>query len=106
MTTSGVYSFSVSTTDIVREAMLNIGKLGEAESPSAQEYTDCLRKLNMLAKQWMAKQDFAPGLKMWKRRHGDLFLSSTTGQYNLGFTGDHWTNTSFLQTTTATAAAL
>jgi hypothetical protein len=105
MATSGVYTFSVNSTDIIREAMLNIGKLGEAENPTSQEFTDCLRKLNMLAKQWMAKQDFAPGLKMWKRRHGDLFLSTTTGKYNLGFTGDHWTNTSFLAFTTATALA-
>jgi hypothetical protein len=90
MTTSGSYSFSVSTNDIIREAMLNCGKLGEAETPSAQEFTDVQRKLNMLAKQWMAKQDFAPGLKMWKRRHGDLILSSSRFAYNLGPSGDNW----------------
>jgi hypothetical protein len=90
MTTSGVYSFTVSTNDVVREAMLNIGKLGEAENPSAQESTDVTRKLNMLAKQWMAKQDFAPGLKMWKRRHGDLMLSQSRNAYNLGPSGDNW----------------
>jgi len=106
MATSGVYTFTVSQNDIVREAMLNIGKLGEAENPSAQEFTDVGRKLNMLCKQWMAKQDFAPGLKMWKRRHGDLFLSNSTGQYNLGPTGDNWTNQSYLQFTTANAVAL
>jgi hypothetical protein len=90
MATSGVYSFSVTTNDLVREAMLNIGKLGEAETPSAQELTDVSRKLNMLAKQWMAKQDFAPGLKMWKRRHGDLMLSQSRFSYNLGPSGDNW----------------
>lgn len=105
MTTSGVYTFTVNTNDIVREAMLNVGKLGEAETPSAQEYTDCSRKLNMLAKQWMAKQDFAPGLKMWKRRHGNLFLSMSQFKYGLGPSGDHWTETSFQQNTTATAVA-
>jgi len=105
MATSGSYSFVVTTNDIVREAMLNIGKLGEAENPSAQEFADVSRKLNMLAKQWMAKQDFAPGLKMWKRRHGNLYLSNSTGQYNLGPSGDNWTNTSFIQDTTATAIA-
>jgi hypothetical protein len=104
MTTSGSYSFSVQSTDIVREAMLNIGKLGEAENPTAQEYSDCLRKLNMLAKQWMSKQDFAPGLKMWKRRHGDLFLSNSTGQLLMG-PGGNWTNSSFLQFTAANAIA-
>lgn len=105
MTTSGTYSFTVTRDDIIREAMLNIGKLGEAEVPTAQETTDCARKLNMLVKQWMGKADFAPGLKMWTRRHGDLFLSNATGQYNLGPTGDNWTNQSYQRQTTATAAA-
>jgi hypothetical protein len=90
MATSGSYSFSVNSTQIVTDAMLNIGKLGEAEVPTAQEYVDCLLKLNMLAKQWMAKQDFAPGLKMWKRRHGDLMLSTSRFSYNLGPAGDNW----------------
>ena len=104
MTTSGTYTFSVSRDDIIREAMLNLGKLGEAEVPTAQEVTDCARKLNMLVKQWMAKQDFAPGLKVWTRRHADLFLSNSTGQYNLGPSGDHWTNQSYTRTLTANAA--
>src|SRR5689334_21394732 len=105
MTTSGVYSFSVTRDDIIREAMLNCGKLGENENPTAQEVVDCARKLNMMAKQWMGRQDFAPGLKMWTRRHGDLFLSNSTGTYNLGPTGDNWTTQSFQQQTTAAAAA-
>jgi hypothetical protein len=90
MTTSGTFSFTVNTADIVREMMLNVGAIGEAEVPTAQEYTDCVRKLNMMAKQWMGKQDFAPGLKMWTRQRGDLFLSYTKYQYALGPAGDNW----------------
>jgi len=90
MATSGVYSFAVTTNDLVREAMLNLGKLGEAETPTAQEFSDVSRKLNLLSKQWMAKQDFAPGLKMWKRRHGDMMLSQSRFSYNLGPSGDNW----------------
>jgi len=105
MPTSGTYTFSVSRDDIIREAMLNLGKLGEAEVPTAQEVTDCARKLNMLVKQWMAKQDFAPGLKVWTRRHADMFLSNSTGTYNLGPSGDHWTNQSYTRTLTANASA-
>lgn len=103
MPTSGTFTFSVSRDDIIREAMLNLGKLGEAEVPTAQEVTDCSRKLNMLVKQWMAKQDFAPGLKVWTRRHGDLFLSNSTGTYNLGPSGDHWTLQSYTRTLAANA---
>jgi hypothetical protein len=87
---SGNYDFTVNAADIVREAMLNIGAIGEGEVATAQEYTDCLRKLNMIVKQWMGKQDFAPGLKMWTRQRGDLFLGWMKYQYQLGPTGDNW----------------
>jgi hypothetical protein len=90
MTTSGVYSFSVSRDDIIYESMVNVGALGEGETATAQEVTDCARKLNMIVKQWMGKQDFAPGLKMWTRQRGDLFLLSNRGRYLLGPTGDDW----------------
>lgn len=72
MTTSGVYSFSVTRDQIVRLAMLNIGQLQDIEVPTAQELTDCSMFLNMMVKQWMGKADFAPGLKTWTRRHGHL----------------------------------
>ena len=90
MATSGTYSFTVSLTDIITEMMLNVGALGEAEVPTSQEFTDCQRKLNMLVKQWMGKQDFAPGLKMWTRTRGDLFLGFLMHDYRLGPTGDNW----------------
>jgi len=70
--------------------MLNVGAIGEAETPTAQEFSDCARKLNMMVKQWMGRQDFAPGLKMWTRSRGDLFLSYNQYQYALGPTGDQW----------------
>lgn len=90
MTTSGTWTFTVVRDDIIREAMLNVGAIGEAEVPTAQEVTDCARKLNMLVKQWMGTQDFAPGLKMWTRQRADLFLSSSKGVYALGPSGDNW----------------
>ena len=53
MALSGTYAFSVTITDIIREAMLNVGAIGEGEVPTAQEFTDCQRKANMLVKQMM-----------------------------------------------------
>jgi hypothetical protein len=88
--TSGSFSFSVTQSDIVREMMLNVGAIGENEVPTPQEYADCARKLNMLVKQWQGKQDFAPGLKMWTRQRGDLFLGYTKHEYQLGPQGDNW----------------
>lgn len=90
MATSGAYTFTVSRDDVIREAMLNIGKIGDTESPTPTETTDCARKLNMLLKQWMGRLDFAPGLKMWTRYRGDLFLSSSKGIYTLSPSGDNW----------------
>lgn len=90
MTTSGTYTFTVTRDDIIREALLNIGKLGASDILAPQDTTDCARKLNLMVKQWMGKTDFAPGLKVWTRQHCDLFLSSTHFQYALGPSGDNW----------------
>ena len=90
MATSGTFTFTVTRDDIIREAMLNIGKLDVYGSIDPVETADCARKLNMMVKTWMGRIDFAPGLKMWTRQRGDLFLSSTQYQYALGPTGDNW----------------
>ncbi len=89
-TTSNSFNFPTTRDQIIRDAMLNIGAIGEAEVPTSQETSDCAYKLNMLVKQWMGKQDFAPGLKMWTRQRGDLFMSASRGQYQLGPTGDNF----------------
>ena len=104
MTTSGSYTFSVNRDQIIRDALMNIRKLDEIETPTAQQTTDCALKLNMLVKQWQAMGDFAAGLKTWTRRRGHLFLSNTTGQYTLGPAGTGWT-TSYQQTTLSASAA-
>lgn len=105
MTTSGTYVFTVSRDDIIRQAMLNIGKLDAEESPSPQDTTDLSRVLNMQAKQWQGKTDGSPGLKVWTRKRGYLFLSNTTGQYTVGPSGTGWTNSPQLTTTTSNKAA-
>ncbi len=105
MSTSGTYTFTVNRDQIIRDAMLNIGKLDGVEVPSPEEVTDCAFKLSMLVKQWMGKTDFAPGLKVWTRRRGYLFLSSSTGQYSVGQTATGYTNSFTATTTSATAAS-
>jgi hypothetical protein len=99
MPISGVYTLTVMRDDIIRQAMLNIGKLGEGEVPTPQETTDCALKLNFIVKQFMGKSDGAPGLKTWTRRRGYLFLHNTTGQYTTGPAASGWT-TSFTKLTT------
>lgn len=114
MATSGTYTYTVTRDTLVRNAMLTIGKIGGTEVPTPQELTDCSVFLNMLVRQWMGRQDFAPGLKMWSRYRGDLLLSSTKGVYTLSPTGDNWAtavtvpltpNQPNLNETTTTAAS-
>jgi hypothetical protein len=103
-TTSGTYNFSVVRDTVIALAMKTIGKLGEGASPTASEISDCSAILNMMVKQWMGRQDFANGLKMWTRARGELFLSSTHYSYALGPTGDNWTPSYVQQQLTAAAA--
>ena len=103
MTTSGVFSFTVNRDQVIRQAMLNIGKLDEIETPSAQDITDCNLLLNMLIKQWMGISDFWPGLKVYKRKWGYLFLNNSTNKYTVGPGGTGWTNVFVRPVTTATA---
>lgn len=93
MATSGQYSFSISRDDLIRDAMFNIGKIGENDGPTPSEVQDVSRRLNMLVSQFRGTADFAPGIKEWTRRTGFLFLSNTTGQYQVGPNAPaHWTN--------------
>lgn len=104
MSTSGTYSFYVTRDDIVREALLNLKKIDGIDPIEAVIMNDCVRKLNLLCKQWMGTADFAPGLKVWTRRRGHLFLHSTQYQYTLGPTSVGWA-TSYSNTTTTAAVA-
>lgn len=104
MTTSGVVSFSVNQQQIITDAMMNCGALGVGETITDDDYQLCSRRLNMLVKQWQGRQDFSPGLKMWSRKNGNLFLSATTGTYSLGPNGTGWA-TNFTQQSTTVAAA-
>lgn len=103
MTTSNSVDFSVQRDQIIADAMYDCGALGVGEAINDNDLQFCARRLNMLVKQWQGKQDFAPGLKMWSRKRGNLFLSASTGQYSLGPSGTGWA-TSFTQLTTTVAA--
>lgn len=104
MATSGVYSLAVSRDDIIRHAMLEIGKLDPYESPDPIQLQDCALRLNMFIKTIQGKADYAPGLKVWTRKHGHLFLSNSTGRYLVGPGATGWTN-DYVQTNATAAVA-
>jgi len=105
MASSGTYSYTITQQQIIRMAMLCIGKLDEVETPSPSEYNDSVMFLNLLVKQWQGKADFAPGLKTFTRRHGHLFLNSTTGRYVLGPAAIGWTQ-NYVSTQLAAAVSV
>ena len=104
MTTSGIVTFSVTRDQIIQDAMYDCGALGVGENVNDNDLQFCSRRLNMLVKQWQGRQDFAPGLKMWSRKRGNLFLSGSSGQYTVGPGGTGWA-TSFTQIATTAASA-
>jgi hypothetical protein len=104
MATSGTVTYSVTEADIIKDALIEIGYLDPTETPSSDDITTARRKLNLIVKQWTSQLDFAPGLKMWTRRTGYLFLQSDQTKYSLGPSGDHATET-YVQTTLSTAEA-
>ena len=105
MSTSGTVTYATSRTKIIGLAMKSIGALPGNGTPDANEAVDVGDWLNMLLKNWQARADFAPGLKLWKRRRADLYFEEDTNSFSLGPSGGHWTETSYSRTLTAAAAA-
>ena len=89
MATSGSYDYSVTASDIVTEALEQIGVLAAGDSVPSADQTSCLRTLNMMVKQWSGNFDFAPGLKAFSRKRGYVFLQKNQGSYSLGPSGDN-----------------
>ena len=105
MTTSGSVNFSIDRDEIIQEVLELNGVIGgPLETPSAHQIVTCSRSMNLIIKQWQGDHDFAPGLKMWSRKRGTLFLQKDQASYLLGPTGDNAT-ASYKQTTIRIAAA-
>jgi hypothetical protein len=104
MASSGVVTFTVNELEIITDATESIGVLGLNEPLSPEIIQVCRRKLNFIVKQWSGNSDYAPGLKMWTRKRGYLFLQKDQSVYSLGPSGDHATS-SYVTTTVSTNAA-
>lgn len=105
MATSGTTSYSVTETDIISTAYEDAAIYGAGRTISAEDYTLARKKLNMLVKQWVSQVDFAPGLKMWTRRTGWLFLQKNQIEYDLGPTGDECAAETYTRTTLSANAS-
>jgi hypothetical protein len=101
MASSGSVDFSVNRDEIIKDAMFEIGALGDSETPTDADIQLYSRYLNRLVKQWQGQSDFAPGLKMWSRKRATLYLQDSEASYTLGPNGDNWAVSPVETTTTA-----
>jgi len=98
MATSGSINLSATATDIITEAMEQLGVLSEGQSPSANALTANNRTLNYLVKAWQAT-----GMNLFALKRSYLFLTEDTHEFTLSASGAHWTDT-YYSTQVAVAA--
>ena len=98
MATSGVYTFNLTGTEIITEALELLGVVGLGNTLSGEDQATCLRTLNMMIKAWQAD-----GIGLWKNVEATLFPSYLGYSYSIGPTGSHCASTAY-KTEIATAA--
>lgn len=79
MATSGSVDFSITRDNIITEALQLIGVIGEGETPSANQKSDCSRSLNMMIKFWMAD-----GMNLFVNHEIVIFPIKGQRQYTFG----------------------
>lgn len=104
MATSGSVTYSMTEMDIITDALEEIGAKSPYEPVQAEDIEICRRKLNLILKQWNGNTDYAPGLKMWTRRTGYVFLQKGQVQYSIGPSGDNATE-SYVSTSLSVSAS-
>jgi len=104
MATSGSFNHTVTTTDIVRDALLLVQGIGAHEDVGGAIYDDARRTLNGLVKLWQKKR-----INIWAQQECWVFVRPTASEYKLGpeSTDDEWCDADdFVGTvTTATSAS-
>lgn len=88
MASSNSYNFTVTRDQLITDALLHIGAIGEGETPSANAITEAARLLNM-----MVKLRAAIGMPAWALKRGTILpvtgVSSVTSISHIVTTYDH-----------------
>lgn len=100
MATSGSIALIATGTDIITEALEQLGVLADGQAPNANQLTSCNRTLNYMVKAFQAE-----GLNLFALQRTYVFTQKDTNQYPLSSASNsaHWT-TSFVATRLAVAA--
>jgi hypothetical protein len=104
MATSGTVVYTVTESDIISDALEDLGVIGSGETVASADTTKARRKLNMILKGMSAASSFFSGEKFWLRKIGYLFLQKDQGSYSIGPSGNECT-ASYVQTTLSVAAS-
>jgi hypothetical protein len=95
MASSGSYDFTVTRDQIITDAHLLVGVLGEGEAPSPSQITEAARMFNMIL-----KLRAADGMPLWSLKRGSILPVTGTSSIN---TNSHVVT--FYDSTTLSAAA-
>jgi hypothetical protein len=82
--TSGSWDLSSTAANIIQDAYEHLGVVEPGGTVASVHSVRGLRQLNLLAKQWQANTDLAPGMKIWTRQRVTLFLASGQQTYLIG----------------------
>lgn len=101
MATSGSVDLSTNRDDLIEFALEKVGIIPIGATPTSAQYASAARELNFMVKHWQI-----PGLQLWAKKRGFLFLADDTSVYQLGGSSgaDHATN-SYTQTALGADAA-
>lgn len=99
MALSGSLDFGITKLELIDAALQHIGALGDGESASATQITECSRMLNMLIKNWQVD-----GMQLWMRYYGYILPMTGVTHISLGAEGGH-AATSYQYTTTSTTSS-
>lgn len=95
MSTSGSTNFQQTRDQVVNDALMLIGRLGEGETATTNALTFCSNILNKMIKHWETQ-----GVHLWTASEGTVFLRNAVSKYTLSTSGDHACDDSSLVETT------
>jgi len=73
------YDFSYTRDQLITDALLHIGAIGEEDTPTTSQVTNASRILNAMVKAWQAD-----GLQLWARKQTSKALTSGVASYTIG----------------------
>lgn len=93
MATSSSYDFSLNRDEIIRRALVAIGRAKPNTNPPTDWVTDAAEVLNVMMKAWQSQS-----IGLWLLKNLTVFLQYNTESFDIGPSGDHAT-LSYAETT-------